>query len=181
MSEPDPPSPRTQTAQGGHFVDPASGAIVPPVQPSTTFARDGAYERLGGYSYGRYDNPTYDQLTGLLARLEGGAEAALFASGMAAAAALLETLERGQHVVAPAVMYHGTLSWLRRLAEKRGVGLSLFAPGDDQALAAALRPGETALVWIETPVNPTWEVIDIAAAAAAAQAASAAYSRLPLI
>ena len=107
------------------------------------------------------------------ARLEGGAEAQLFASGMAAITAFLETVPGGAHVVAPEVMYHGTLDWLRRMAERRGVEVTLFDAADPAALAAALRPGATDVVWIESPVNPTWDVIDVAQAAEAAHGAGA--------
>ena len=92
---------------------------------------------------------------------------------MAAVVAVFETLETGQHVVAPRIMYHGAQDWLRRIAQKRGIGLTLFDAGDIGKLRAAVRPGETAIVWIETPVNPTWDVIDIEAAAAIAHGAGA--------
>ncbi|HSF95007.1 MAG TPA: PLP-dependent transferase, partial [Thermohalobaculum sp.] len=94
-------------------------------------------------------------------------------SGLAAMAAVFETVDSGQHVAAPAVMYHGGQDWLRRISAKRGIGVSLLDPADPGALAAALRPGETAIVWVETPVNPTWDVIDIEAAAEAAHGAGA--------
>ena len=70
-------------------------------------------------------------------------------------------------------MYYAGRDWLRRLAEKRGIGLTLFDAQDPEGVAAAVRPGETAIVWIETPVNPTWDVTDIAASAEAAHQAGA--------
>jgi cystathionine gamma-synthase len=70
-------------------------------------------------------------------------------------------------------MYHGAQDWLVRLRDKRGIGLDWFDAGDPESLAAAVRPGETALLWLETPVNPSWEVIDIEAAAAIGHAAGA--------
>jgi cystathionine gamma-synthase len=173
MSDPKKVSPRSRVAQAGHFVDPASGAIVPPIEPATTFARDAGYELIGGYSYSRSGGPASERLEALAAELDEAAEARVFASGMAAIVAVFETLEAGQHVVAPGVMYHGAQDWLRRLAERRGIGLTLFDAADPAALGAAVRPGETAIVWIETPVNPTWDVIDIAAAAEAAHRAGA--------
>jgi len=97
----------------------------------------------------------------------------LFASGMAAIAALCETIPPGAHVVAPEVMYYGTRDWLKRLEGLGRIRLTLFDPRDPQALAGSLRQGKTDLVWIETPLNPTWDVIDIAAAAEAAHAAGA--------
>ncbi len=166
-------SPRSLAAQAGHFVDRETGAIVPPVEPATTFARDAGYELIGDYSYSRSGGPGGARLEAVAAALDGGAEALAFASGMAAVVAFFETLESGQHVVAPRVMYYAAQDWLRRLSKKRGVGLSLFDPGDPAALHGALRPGETAGVWIETPVNPTWDVIDIEAAAEAAHGAGA--------
>jgi cystathionine gamma-synthase len=166
-------SPRSLAAQAGHFIDPATGAITPPVHPSTTFARDADYAPIGETTYSRYHNPTYEQVERVAAELDEGAEALVFAAGMAALAALFETVNTGQHMVAPTIMYHGAQDWLRRISEKRGIALSLFDAADPRALERAIRPGETAIVWIETPVNPTWDVIDIAAAAAAAHAAGA--------
>ena len=166
-------SPRSLAAQAGHFIDPATGAITPPVHPSTTFARDADYAPIGTTTYSRYHNPTYEQVERVAAELDEGAEALVFAAGMAAIAALFETVNTGQHMVAPTIMYHGAQDWLRRISEKRGIALSLFDATDPEALERAIRPGETAIVWIETPVNPTWDVIDIAAAAAAAHAAGA--------
>ena len=166
-------SPRSLAAQAGHFIDPATGAITPPVHPSTTFARDADYAPIGTTTYSRYHNPTYEQVERVAAELDEGAEALVFAAGMAAIAALFETVNTGQHMVAPTIMYHGAQDWLRRISEKRGIALSLFDAADSRALERAIRPGETAIVWIETPVNPTWDVIDIAAAAAAAHAAGA--------
>jgi cystathionine gamma-synthase len=70
-------------------------------------------------------------------------------------------------------MYHGAQDWLRRIAEKRHIGLTLFDATAPEALRQAIKPGETAIVWIESPVNPTWDVIDIADAASAAHDAGA--------
>ncbi len=166
-------SPATWAAQAAHYIDEATGAIVPPVAPATTFARDGNYELAGGYIYGRNRSPNDAHAEVVIARLEGGADARLFASGMAAFATLFETLETGQHVVAPSVMYYAGQDWLRRLADKRGIGLTLYDIDDPGAVEQAVRPGETAIVWVETPVNPTWQITDIAAAAAAARSAGA--------
>ncbi|MEM7223235.1 MAG: aminotransferase class I/II-fold pyridoxal phosphate-dependent enzyme [Pseudomonadota bacterium] len=173
MSRDRDPSRATLAVHAGNYLDPATGAVAPPVLPSTTFARDGDYELRGDYVYSRYHNPGDAQTERLLCQLEGGAEAKLFGSGLAAFAALFELVRPGQHVAAPAIMYHGGQAWLRRLAETRGIGLSLFDATDPNGLRDAIRPGETAIVWVETPVNPTWDVIDIAAAAEAAHGAGA--------
>jgi cystathionine gamma-synthase len=162
----------TLLAQGGHFIDPATGAIVPPIHTSTTYARDERYDLIG-YSYSRNDNPTYTQVENVLAALEGAADALLFASGLAGVATFFETVRMGEHVVAPRIMYHGAQEWLRRLSERRAVEVTLFDATDPGALAAAIRPGETRVVWIEASVNPTWDVIDVRAAAEAAHEAGA--------
>ncbi|MGH1366435.1 MAG: trans-sulfuration enzyme family protein [Calditrichia bacterium] len=164
----------TLLAQAGHQIDPTTGAINPAIHLSTTFARDKNYELIGNYIYGRYQNPTYDPVEQLMAQLEEGAEALVFASGMAALCAVFETLNSGDHVVAPQIMYHGGQDWLRRISEKRGIGLTLFDQRQEGALAGAIIQGKTKIVWIESPVNPTWDVIDIAASAKIAHEAGAA-------
>ena len=174
MTDAPRPSPETLLAQAAHFIDPADGAIVPPIRPSTTFARNADYALMGRSDYIRPDNATYEAVEPLLAALDGGAEALLFSSGLAAASALLETVRTGEHVVAQRIMYYGALTWLRRVSARRGIGLTLFDAGEPESLADAIRPGETALVWIETPANPTWDVVDIAAAAELAHGAGAA-------
>ncbi len=165
------PSIRTRIVQAGHFIDAETGATVPSIQPSTTFARDEGYKLIGQYIYSRNGSPTVALAENLLCELEEGFETRLFASGMGAAAALIETLETGQRVTAPSIMYHGVKSWLLRQQKMRGIGLDLFDAADPQSLVKAIVPGKTAIVWIETPVNPTWDVIDIKAAADAAHAA----------
>ncbi len=162
----------TLLAQGGHFVDPETGAVVPPVHPATTFARNERYEPTD-FIYGRNAGPTGAHVEKVLAKLEGAEEALLFASGMAGIAAFFETVRAGERIVAPRVMYHGTADWLRRLAERRGVEVAFFDAGAPGALEAAVRAGKTSVVWIEPFVNPTWDAIDVRAAAAAAHEAGA--------
>jgi cystathionine gamma-synthase len=173
MSKRKPPHPETWVAKGLH--DPAAdgGAVVPPLQPSTTFARDADYRLIGGDVYQRPDSPTLRPAEDVLARLEGGAEALLFASGMAAAAAVVQALRPGDHVVAQRTMYWSLRNWLVGFCRDWGIGLDLVDAADPDAVAGAVRKGETKLVWVETPCNPTWDVVDIAAAAEAAHEAGA--------
>lgn len=175
MSEGDNRKPETRTlvAQGGHFIDPLTGAVIPPMQPATTFARNENYDLVGPFVYSRNGSPNISHVENLMAEMEKGRESLFFASGMAAIAALIETLESGQRITAPDIMYHGVKTWLVRQQSKRNIGLDLFPVGESGALRKAIVPGKTAVVWIETPVNPTWHVIDIAEAAAAAHAAGA--------
>ncbi len=146
---------------------------MPALQQATTFARDQNYDLIGGYLYARNGSPNVSHVEALLAELEHGTASLFFASGMAAVAAVIDTLETGQRVSAPDIMYHGVKTWLLRQQSKRGIGLDLFDVGDPAALAKSIKPGKTAMLWIETPVNPTWDIIDIAAAAEIAHAAGA--------
>jgi len=149
----------SMVVQACHYIDAVTGGISTPIQPSTTFARDREYQPIGDYSYSRSENPTYAVLEQVCAQLDGGAQARCFASGMAAITAVFETVNSGEHIVAPRIMYHGAQDWLRRISEKRAIGLSLFDASDPEDLQRAVQPGKTTLVWIETPVNPTWEII----------------------
>ena len=162
----------TLLAQGGHFIDSQTGAIVPPIHPATTYARDSRYE-LTGFGYSRNANPTGAQVEEVLARLEGAEDALVFASGLAGIATFFDTVRAGERVVAPRVMYHGTADWLRRLSERRGVAVTFFDATAPGSLEAAVRAGETSVVWIEPSVNPTWDVIDVRAASEIAHAAGA--------
>ncbi|MBM3511085.1 MAG: PLP-dependent transferase [Alphaproteobacteria bacterium] len=173
MADDAPWRPATRAAQALGAIEAATGAITPGIQPSTTFLRDpdNAYRR--GFSYGRDTNPTYRPAEELLADLEGGAAAMLFASGMAAATAAFQALAPGDHVVAPKVMYWSLRNWLATFAVRWGLAVTFVAMDDLAALAAAVVPGRTKLVWVETPANPTWVVTDIAAVAAIAHRAGA--------
>ena len=154
-------------------VDAETKAIVPPLHTATTFIRDPDNRYRSGRVYGRDDNPTYDHAEALLAALEGGSEALVFASGMAAATAAFQALAPGDHVVAPNVMYWALRNWLMDFAKRWGLAVDLVDMDRLEAVRAAVVPGRTKLVWIETPANPTWVTTDIAAVAAIAHAAGA--------
>ena len=141
---------------------------------ATTYARDQDYElRAAGVSYGRDKNPTYLIAERVVAELEGAAGALLFSSGLAGAAALFQTLKPDDHVVAPVIMYHGLRDWLIWFCENWSIDIDYFDATVEGALEAAIKPGRTRIVWVETPSNPTWDVTDIAAAAKLAHAAGA--------
>ncbi len=165
--------PETIAAHALRAIDEATGAVVPPIYTSTTYARDENYAPKLKENYVRNGNPTLWQTEEAIAALEQGPAALLFASGMAAITTLTETIPQGAHVVAPDVMYYGTRDWLKRLESLGRIGLTLFDPRNPNALASSLRKGKTDFVWIETPLNPTWDVIDIAQAAKAAHEAGA--------
>jgi len=160
----------TLAAHGAAGVASPYRDIVPPLHLATTFERAGDGSYPGGRVYSRDGSPAYDAPEALLRELEGGAAAALFASGMAAASAVLQALKPGARVVAPRAMYWALRNWMIQFAANWQLTLDFFA--DDAELAALLqRPAD--LVWLETPANPTWEITDIAAAAQAAHAAGA--------
>jgi cystathionine gamma-synthase len=166
--------PETLAAKALHAIDEATGAIVPPINMSTTFARDASYQLLADRDYTRDKDPTVVPAERLLTALEVGADAMLWASGLAAATAVFRTLTRpGAHVVAPRAMYFGLRHWLQHFCTTWGVGLDLVDATDTAAIAKAVKRGTTRLIWLETPANPTWEVSDIAAAATIAHDAGA--------
>jgi cystathionine gamma-synthase len=109
----------------------------------------------------------------VLTALEGGAATLLFSSGMAAAAAVFQSLPRDSHVVAPRVMYWGLRSWLKNFAEAWGIAVDFVDATSLDALRQAVRSGRTRLIWIETPANPLWSVTDIAGSAEIAHSAGA--------
>ncbi len=156
-------SPETLAAQALGAVDPVSGALVPPIHLSTTYERgpDGAYP--SGRAYTRADNPTYDHAEELLATLEAGAGCSLFASGNAAATAVFQSLLPGDHVLVARVLYWGIRKWLAEFGVSWGLDVEFVDTADPVAVAAAIRPGRTRLLWLETPANPTWEITDLAA------------------
>ena len=165
--------PSTRAAQGLGWKCEATGAVVPPIHVSTTFARGADYELPTEHSYGRDKNPAFAQPEAMIADLEGGADALLFASGMAACTAPFQVLRQGDHIVAPDMMYYGLPKWLRGFGVDRGLSVEFVPTADLDALAAAVRPGETKLVWVESPSNPVWRVTDLAAAAEIAHKAGA--------
>lgn len=174
IPRPDNRRPATLAAQSLHSIDPATGGVVPPIQPATTFVRDRNYDPLvEGRIYARDQAPNPEQAEALLARLEVGKEALLFASGMAAAAAVIQALRPGDHIVAQNVMYWTLRAWMISFCAEWGIGLDLVDATQEGAFEAAIKPGKTKLVWVETPANPTWDVVDIAAVSELAHAAGA--------
>jgi cystathionine gamma-synthase len=166
-------APASLLAQGLGWIDPATKAIVPPIHLSSTFQRDEDNQFRSGRVYARADNPTYDQLEATLCALEKGEAAYCFASGMAAATACFLALAPGDHVVAPKVMYWSLRNWLMTFATSWGLQVEFVDASDVDAIAAAVKPGRTKLVWIETPANPLWSITDIAAVAEIAHRAGA--------
>jgi len=152
----------TLAVHAGHHIDPATGAVIPPIHLSTTFERDadGGYSR--GFIYSRNHNPNRNGLEEAMAALEGGAAAAAFASGLAAVTAVFQTLKPGDHVVAPKDIYHGTANVLKHLFAKWGLEFTFVDMTNLDATRAAIR-ASTKIMWVETPSNPLLQCTDIAA------------------
>ncbi|MDG2404576.1 MAG: PLP-dependent transferase, partial [Paracoccaceae bacterium] len=155
----------TRVAQALHFVEEDTGAVIPAIQPTATYARDENYEARKPYWYRRDGSQTTFHAEAVIADMEGAADSLLFSSGMSACTAVIEQLDTGGHVVAPKVMYHGVLHQLQSYETKQRLSISYYTAGNLEELAMAVKPGETTLVWVETPNNPNWEVTNISAAA----------------
>jgi cystathionine gamma-synthase len=146
-------------------IDAPTGALVPPIHLSTTYARDAEYRLIADRDYTRDKNPTPLGVEHAIAQLEGGTHALVLASGMAAATTVIRSvLKPGEHVIAPNVAYYALRGWLERFTAKWGVALDFVDMTNVDEVRRALRP-TTRLVWVETPANPTWDVTDIAAVA----------------
>jgi cystathionine gamma-synthase len=165
-------SPETLAAQALGWIDEETRAVVPPLHLSTTFERAPDNSFQAGRSYARADSPAFNQAEALLAALEGGADAMVFASGMAAATCVFLSLAPGDHVIAPRVMYWALRDWL---ASNSHLEVS-FVDAHVSSFEQALIPGRTRLVWVETPANPLWNITDIEAVSALAHQAGARVS-----
>lgn len=165
--------PSTLAAQAMGLIDNSTQSLVPPIYTATTYQRapDNSYPT--GNVYSRPNNPTYHPAEALLTALEKGVDAMLFASGMAAATAVFQTLQSGDHVIAPKVMYWSLRNWLKQFAERWQVTVEFVETEDLAQVEQALQPGKTKLVWLESPANPLWSVTDIAAVCKLAHAAGA--------
>jgi len=170
----DSPGFSTRAIHAGQAPDPTTGSVVPPIYATSTFAQDGVGGLRGGYEYSRSANPTRTALEECLAALEGGSRGFAFASGLAAEDTLLRTIGRpGGHLVLPNDAYGGSFRLFARAYEKWGLKVDSVSLVDLAAVEAAIMPGETIAVWVETPTNPLLNIADIAAIAELAHARGA--------
>ena len=151
----------TRCIHAGQSPDPSTGAVMPPIYTTSTYAQasPGVHK---GYDYSRTKNPTRGAWERCIADLEGGVRGFAFASGMAATSTLIELLDAGSHIVAMNDLYGGTFRLFERV-RKRSANLQVtYADlSDSSVLTSVVRP-ETKLIWIETPTNPTLRLVDIA-------------------
>lgn len=172
----------TENAQGsntrfvhvGQEFEPHTGAVVPPLHFSTTYAQDGIGNLRNGYEYGRGGNPTRDALQAQLAGAEFGTHAFSFGSGLAAEDSLIRAILRpGDHIVLGNDAYGGTFRLIDRVLGDWGIGNTPVDMSNEAALASAIEKNKAKLVWVETPSNPMMTITDIAKVADIAHAAGA--------
>ena len=155
----------TLAIHAGQDPDPRTGAVVPPIYQTSTYAQNAVGDPRLGYEYSRTDNPTRTALQECLAALEGGRRGLAFASGMAAEDALLRTVcKPGDHVVIPNDAYGGTFRLFAKVARKWGLNFDVADLSDVDAARAKTTDG-TRVIWVETPTNPLLNIADIAALA----------------
>ncbi|MDQ1104624.1 cystathionine gamma-synthase [Nocardioides zeae] len=164
----------TRAIHAGYEPDPTTGAVIPPIYATSTYKQDGVGGMRNGYEYSRSGNPTRTALEANLAALEEGERGFAFASGLAAEDTLLRALARpGDHVVIPDDAYGGTYRLVDKVARPWGLEHTPAPVSDVDAVRAAIRPGATKLVWVETPTNPLLSIGDIEALAGVAHEAGA--------
>ncbi len=164
----------TRAVHAGQVPDEATGAVVPAIYQSSTYAQDGIGGLRNGYEYGRGTNPTRDSLQVQLAAVEGGKHAFSFASGLAAEDALIRALlAPGDHIVLGNDAYGGTYRLINRVLGAWGIGHTVVDMSDVSTVAAAVNEHKSRFLWVETPSNPMMKVTDIAALAELAHAAGA--------
>jgi cystathionine gamma-lyase len=150
----------TLAIHGGQSPDPSTGAVMPPIYATSTYAQSSPGEHQG-FEYSRSHNPTRFAYERCVAALEGGARGYAFASGLAATSTILEMFDSGSHVIAMDDVYGGTYRLFERVRRRSaGLDFSWVDLSDAAAFEAAIRP-ETRLVWIETPTNPLLKLVDI--------------------
>ncbi|MDP9820616.1 cystathionine gamma-synthase [Nocardioides massiliensis] len=164
----------TRAIHAGQEADPTTGAVTIPIYATSTYKQDGVGGMRGGYEYSRTANPTRTALEECLAALEEGERGFAFASGLAAEDTLLRAVCRpGDHVVIPGDAYGGTYRLFAKVAEPWGLDYTPAKSEDLDAVRAAIRPGRTKIVWVETPTNPLLTIGDIEALAGIAHDAGA--------
>ena len=158
----------TLAIHGGQSPDPSTGAVMPPIYATSTYAQSSPGEHQG-FEYSRTHNPTRFAYERCVASLEGGSRGFAFASGMAASSTVMELLDAGSHVVAMDDIYGGTFRLFERVRKRTAnLQFSFVDLTDLAAFEASITP-QTRMVWIETPTNPMLKIVDIAAVSAIAK------------
>jgi cystathionine beta-lyase/cystathionine gamma-synthase len=154
----------TKTIHGNQHHDPSTGAVMPPVYNTSTFAQKTPGVPLNGYEYSRAANPTRTALENALASIENGARGLAFSSGLAATDAVMKILKPGDEVIATDDLYGGTYRMFSRIYQNFGINFH-FVDMTDLEKFESLITDKTKLVWVETPTNPLMKLADIKAIA----------------
>ena len=157
----------TRAVHAGQEPDPTTGAVMVPIYQTSTYAQE-ALGHHKGYEYARTHNATRFALERNLAALEGGEHGFCFGSGLVATNTLLQTLSKGDHVVAGDNLYGGTYRLFTKVFERFGLEFSFVRASDPGAVEQAFRPN-TKMLFVETPTNPMMQLTDIAAVSAIAR------------
>ena len=156
----------TLAIHAGQEPDPTTGAVVPPIYQTSTYAQDGVGGLRNGYEYSRSANPTRTALEECLATLEGGTRALAFSAGMAAEDCLLRAIcQPGDHVLIPHDAYGGTYRLFDKVLTRWNVSYRPVPVSDPKAVRQALKDQPARVVWVETPTNPLLSIVDITAMA----------------
>jgi cystathionine gamma-synthase len=163
----------TLAIHAGQEPDPRTGAVIPPIFQTSTYAQDAVGAPRLGYEYSRSGNPTRDSLQECLAALEGGARGLTFASGLAAEDTLIRTVcKPGDHVVIPNDAYGGTFRLFAKVAQPWGLAWSAADVSNVDDVRSKVTD-KTKMIWIETPTNPLLNIADLAGLAGVARDAGA--------
>jgi cystathionine gamma-lyase len=158
----------TRAIHAGQHPDPSTGAIMTPIYATSTYVQESPGKHKG-YEYSRTQNPTRMAYERCVADLEGGAAGFAFASGLAAAATVLDLLDSGSHVIAMDDLYGGTYRLFEKVRRRSaGLDFSFIDLNDSVAMKAVLKPN-TRMIWVETPTNPMLKLVDLAKVAAFAK------------
>lgn len=152
----------TKTIHGGQHYEPATGAVMPPVYQTSTFAQTSPGQLISGYEYSRGGNPTRTALENALASIESGVRGLAFSSGLAATDCVLRMLKAGDEVIAMDDLYGGTYRMFTRVYKDSGIKFHFVDMNDIEKLQSLFNEN-TKLVWVETPTNPLMKLADIAA------------------
>ena len=160
--------PATLAIHGGQEVDPSTGAVMPPIYATSTYAQSspGVHQ---GFEYSRSHNPTRYAWERGAASMEGGTRGFAFASGLAATSCVLELLDSGDHVIAMDDLYGGSYRLFERVRRRSaGLDFSYVDMTDAERISKAITP-KTKMIWVETPTNPTLKIVDLEAVSAIAK------------
>ena len=164
----------TKAIHVGQSPDPSTGAVIPPIYATSTYAQVAPGEHKG-FDYSRTANPTRASLEACLASVENARFGLAFASGVAATSAVLNVLSAGDHVVVGDDVYGGTFRLFDKVFKRYGIDFTWVDASRAELVQGALRP-ETRLIWVETPTNPLLKLVDLAAVAEVAQRAGVIFA-----